>query len=49
MDARTGELVAADELIDLMVAYRTLPADRQTVRQAYVDALVARRDGREPH
>jgi hypothetical protein len=49
VDARTGEPLTADELIELAVAYRTLPADRQTVRQAYVEALLARQSGRKPH
>ncbi len=48
-DVRTGDPVTADELVELVVAYRTLPADRQAVRQAYVEALLARRGGREPH
>ena len=34
VDTRTGEPVTADELIELAVAYRTLPADRQAVRRA---------------
>jgi hypothetical protein len=49
VDARTGERVTADELIDLAVAYRTLPADRQAVRRAYVEALLARESGQRPH
>jgi hypothetical protein len=34
--------VTTDELVDLVVVYRTLPADRQAVRQAYVEAMLAR-------
>jgi hypothetical protein len=49
VDTRTGEPVTADELIELAVAYRTLPADRQAVRQAYVEALLARQSGQKPH
>ena len=49
VDARTGEPVTTDELVDLVVVYRTLPADRQAVRQAYVEALLARQSGQKPH
>jgi hypothetical protein len=49
VDARTGEPVTADDLVDLMVASRSLPVNRQAVRQAYVEALLARRDGPQPH
>ena len=49
VDARTREPVIAEELVDLVVAYRTLPADRQAVRKAYVEALLARQGGRKPH
>jgi len=41
--------VTTDELVDLVVVYRTLPADRQAVRQAYVEALLARQSGQKPH
>jgi len=49
VDARTSERVTADELIDLVVAYRTLPADRQAVSRAYVEAMLERQSGRKPH
>ena len=49
VDARTGEPVTAEELVDLAVAYRALPADRHAVRHPYVEALLARRDGRDTH
>lgn len=49
VDARTGEPATAGELIDLLIAYCTLPADGQAVRQAFVEALPTRQHRQEPH
>jgi hypothetical protein len=49
VDAHTGEPATTDELVDLAVSYRTLPADRQAVRKAYVEALLARQKRQAPH
>jgi len=38
-----------NELEEFLLLYRALPPDRQTEAEAYIEALLARRDGQEPH